>query len=145
MKGAIDANLLLYAEDQGSPFHLAARTFLDQFLESGSPVYATWDILHAFLRIATNPSVFSDPLSSEEAVSDIQKLVDHPSMTVLSPSLESWAILSKLTSELHLRGNQIPDAVTAAILEANGIQTVYTHVRDFWMFPALKPVDPFKK
>ena len=39
--------------------------------------------------------------------------------------------------------NLIPDAITASILEANGIQKVYTHDRDFWKFPGLKPVDPF--
>lgn len=144
MKGAIDTNLLIYAEDKASPFHLPALTFLDHLLESGSPVYATWDVLHAFFRIATHPSVFSNPLSPEEAVSDIQKLLEHPSVTVLSPSLESWAILAKLAVDLHLRGNLIPDATTASILEANGIQTVYTNDRDFWKFPSLKPVDPFK-
>ena len=30
-------------------------------------------------------------------------------------------------------------------LEANGIQTIYTNDRDFWKFPGLKPVDPFRK
>ena len=47
MSGAIDARLLLYAEDRTSSFHLAARTFLDHLLESEALVYAAWDILHA--------------------------------------------------------------------------------------------------
>lgn len=144
MSGAIDANLLLYAEDQASSFHLPARNFLDHLLESETPVYVTWDILHAFLRIATHSGVFSNPLAPEEAASDIQKILDHPSVSVLTPSRESWKVLTRLVTELHLRGNLIPDAVTASILEANGIQTVYTNDRDFWKFPALKPVDPFK-
>jgi len=144
MSGAIDTNLLLYAEDKASPFHTAALKFLDGLLESGSPVYATWDVLHSFLRIVTHPGIFSSPLTSQEAVHDIQKILDHPSMTVLPPSLESWAILSRLSTELHLRGNLIPDAITASILEANGIRTVYTNDRDFWKFPGLRPIDPFK-
>jgi toxin-antitoxin system PIN domain toxin len=144
VSGAIDTNLLLYAEDEASPFHRRALEFLNHLLESGVPVYATWDVIHAFLRIATNLNVFSHPLTPEEATGDIQKVLDHPSVTILPPSLDSWAILLRLTKELHLRGNLIPDAVTASILEANGIQTVYTNDRDFWKFPGLKPVDPFR-
>ena len=144
MSGAIDTNLLLYAEDKASPFHTEALKFLAGLLDYGKPVYATWDVLHAFVRIATNLSVFSDPLTPEEALDDIQKIIDHPAVTVLSPSLESWTILCRLATELHLRGNLIPDAVTASILEVHGIRTVYTNDRDFWKFPALKPVNPFQ-
>ena len=145
MSGAIDTNLLLYAEDEASSFHLPARKFLDHLLESETSVYVTWDILHAFLRIGTHSGVFSNPLAPEEAAEDIQKILDHPAVGVLqAPSYESWTILTRLIKELHLRGNLIPDAVTASILEASGIQTIYTNDRDFWKFPGLKPVDPFK-
>ena len=145
MSGAIDTNLLLYAEDKASPFHAGALKFLDHLFDSGSPVYATWDVLHSFLRIATHPGIFSNPLTPEEAAGDLQRVLDHPSVTVLSPSLESWAILSRLVQELHLRGNLIPDAITASILEAHGIRVIYTNDRDFWKFPGLKPADPFSK
>jgi len=144
VSAAIDTNLLLYAEDQASPFHSEALKFLDHLLESGAPVYATWDGLHAFIRIATHPGIFSDPLTPEEAISDIQSILDHPSITVLAPTLESWAILARLATELHLRGSLISDAVTASVLESHGIRTLYTNDRDFWKFPGLKPIDPFK-
>ena len=145
MSGAIDANLLLYAEDESSPFHRRALEFLNHLLESDEPIYATWDVIHAFLRIATNSNVFAHPLTPEEATADIQKVLEYPSLTILSPSMESWNILVGLAAKLHLRGNLIPDAVTASILEANGIRTLYTNDRDFWKFPNLKPIDPFKK
>ena len=144
MSGAIDTNLLLYAGDTSSPFHARALNFLNDLFEDGSPVYITWDVFHSFLRIATNPLVFSKPLTPEEAVHDLEQVLDHPSVTMLSPSPESWSILNRLVLDLHLRGNLIPDAVTASILEANSVKTVYTNDRDFWKFPGLKPNDPFK-
>ena len=143
MSAAIDANMLLYAEDQASPFHSAALKFLDGLLKSEKPVYLTWDVIHAFLRIATHPGIFANPLTAKEAVADLQKLIAHPAVTLLAPTQESWTILAHLASDLHLRGNLIPDAVTASILEANGIRTIYSNDRDFWKFPALKPIDPF--
>lgn len=143
MSGAIDTNLLLYAKDMASPLHTKALKFLNDLLESEVPVYVTWDVLHSFLRIATHPGIFSNPITPDVATGDLQKILDHPSVSMLVPSLESWTILSRMTTEFHLRGNLIPDAVTASILEANGIRTLYTNDRDFWKFPTLTPVDPF--
>jgi uncharacterized protein len=144
LSGAIDVNLLLYAIDEKSPFHRQTLRFFEDLFSEGLPLYVTWDVIHSFLRIATNPRIFVEPLTPLAAIANIKKTVDHPLITMLSPSLESWNILAALTEEFHLRGNLIPDAVTASILQANGIKKIYTHDRDLWKFPALKPVDPFE-
>ena len=65
MSGAIDTNLLLYAEDVSSPFHARALTFLNHLFEAGSPVYITWDVFHSFLRIATNPAGFFKTINTQ--------------------------------------------------------------------------------
>jgi predicted nucleic acid-binding protein len=94
--------------------------------------------------LVTHSTLCKNPLSSSGAAAYVQDLLDVPSLTVLTPSMESWVILARLMKHMAIRGNLLPDAVTASILEANGVKTIYTNDRDFWKFPALKPVDPFE-
>ena len=70
----VDANLLLYAEDQHSPQHKVAREWLDTQLSGASPVCLSWTILCAFIRIGTNPRVFDHPLSLVQAIARVQKI-----------------------------------------------------------------------
>lgn len=141
---AVDTNILLYDADEKSPFHARAKELLIRLFESGDPVYLTWDTIHAFLRLSTHMSVFATPFPPSVAAGHLQKIIDHPAARLLPPSPESWAILARLVKDFGLRGAVMSDAVTASILEANGIKTIFTNDRDFWKFPALKPVDPFR-
>ena len=50
----VDANVLLYAEDQLSPHHVKARTWWEAALSGVSPVCLCWTVLGAFIRIGTN-------------------------------------------------------------------------------------------
>ncbi len=52
----VDANLLIYSVDSGSPHHESAREWLDGTLP-GHPQLAglPWPSLLAFLRLITNP------------------------------------------------------------------------------------------
>ena len=49
-----DANLLLYAYDNDSPFHDRARAWLQDCLSGRGTVGFTHPTIFAFLRIATN-------------------------------------------------------------------------------------------
>jgi toxin-antitoxin system PIN domain toxin len=140
---ALDANILLYAVDEGSEFHDRARRFLLQRLEGDELTYLTWDTLHEFLRIATHPAVFRSPLSASEALHNAATLVSSPRIEMLTADERSWIRFQALHKDMSVTGNLVPDAVLASILEANGIATLYTNDRDFWKFPSLRPVNPF--
>ncbi len=55
----VDANLLLYAYDADSPHHVAARQWLQAEISSGRPVRLALVTLLAFVRIASDPRIFS--------------------------------------------------------------------------------------
>ena len=59
----VDANVLLYAVDDQSHFHTAARTWLDDAMNGVERVGLPWVSLMAFQRIITHPRVTSTPLS----------------------------------------------------------------------------------
>jgi toxin-antitoxin system PIN domain toxin len=143
MTYSIDPNILLFSVDTGSVFHKKASDFMKTVLYSDETCCLTWETLYGFMRISTNSSIYKSPLSPQAASDNINELINHPHIEILSSDKESWQIFEKLNKTIHLRGNLVPDAVLASILESNGIHRLYTHDRDFWKFPYLKPIDPF--
>lgn len=57
MTYSFDANLLLYASDEGSEIHARARAFLSERSKDSDILCLTWPVLMAYRRIATHPSI----------------------------------------------------------------------------------------
>lgn len=142
MKYSLDLNIFLYATDVDSAFHSRARKFLDVRITGAEECFLVWDTIYGFLRIATHPTIFGNPLSPQIAMANITSALEALGATVISPDETSWDIYKKLCDRFAIRGKLVPDAVLASVLEAHGVSRLYTHDRDFWKFPYLKPVDP---
>ncbi len=142
MKYSIDVNLFLYATDADNPHHGQARQFLETLIKEEGKCYLAWDTVYSFLRISTHPTIFENPLSPKIALLNITNACAALDATLVSPDETSWEIFAKLSQRLAPRGKAVPDAVLASVLEAQGVSRLYTHDRDFWKFPYLKPVDP---
>ncbi len=78
MTVTIDANVLLYASDASSPFHARARALVEELARGPEIVYLFWPTVMAYLRIATHPAVFREPLSAAEAISNVEALLSRP-------------------------------------------------------------------
>jgi len=65
----VDVNLLLYATNPRYPEHQRAKVWWEAQLNGSGPVGLSWQTLAAFIRIATNPKIFQQPLSRQQAVS----------------------------------------------------------------------------
>ena len=142
MSYSLDVNILLYASDTSSPMHAAARGFLQFCMEGSDLIYVTWPTVMGYLRIATHPSIFNEPLTTKQAMANIQTLLDLPHCRHLSEEDGFWATWQKLVDETPVRGNLVPDAHLAALLRLHGVRTLYTHDRDFRRFDFLDVRDP---
>ena len=142
MSFALDTNLLLYASDARSPFHSPARSFLDSCLEGEEVFCLGWPTVMSYLRISTHPSVFESPLSPDEAMTNIEVLLENPHARFLAEEEGFWSIYRKLTAEVPTRGNLVPDAHLAALLRLHGVRTLYTNDRDFQKFGFLDVRNP---
>lgn len=67
MSYSFDANLLLYASDEGAEFHAQAKAFLIERSKDPDILCLTWPVLMAYQRIATHPSIFTNPMSAAVA------------------------------------------------------------------------------
>jgi toxin-antitoxin system PIN domain toxin len=137
----VDANVLLYAVDAGSPHHEVAESWLERQL-SGSETFAfTWVVLLAFIRLVTNPRVFENPLSGEEALDLVDSWLAQPNATVLHPTDRHSQLLRELLTPLGTAGNLTSDAHLAALAIEHGAE-LCSGDADFGRFAGVQWTNP---
>lgn len=143
MSYAIDANLLLYASDQESPFHDRAVTLLDEIAIGPEIVYLFWPIAMAYLRIATHPAIFANPLSHVDARANLDSLVALPHVQAVGEDDRFWDRFREVADDVRPTGNLVPDAHIVALMLSHGIRTIVTRDRDYRSFSGIRVRDPF--
>jgi toxin-antitoxin system PIN domain toxin len=140
---SVDAQVLLYASDAGSPFHRRAIAFLDACSRRSEPLCLGWPTVMAYLRIATHPRIFARPLSPDDAARNVESLMALPQLRLLSEGDGYWESFRVVTRGKPVRGNLVPDAHLAALLHLHDVRTLYTTDSDFRKFDVLDARDPF--
>jgi len=97
----------------------------------------------SYLRISTHAAIFANPLSTEEAIGNIEAFLRVPHMRVLSEEDGFWNVFREVTAGLAVRANAVPDAHLAAVLKQHGVVTLYTNDSDFRKFRFLDVRNPF--
>jgi toxin-antitoxin system PIN domain toxin len=137
----VDANVLLYAVDERSRAHAAARGWLEAALNGSRRVALPWQSLLAFVRIVTHPRALPAPLAPADAWSFVAEWLDAPAAWVPQPGRGYRDILGRLVRDLDLRGNLVSDAALAALALEHGLAIVSAD-SDFARFPGLTWLNP---
>lgn len=140
----VDANLLLYAKFSDLPQHVRARSWMEEQLGSPGRIGIPWQSSLAFLRLATNPRLFGQPLSIGAAWQQVTDWLNHPRVWIPEPTEAHASVLGDLLSRANVTGNLVPDAHLAAIAIEHGL-TVCSADADFARFPNvswLNPIEP---
>lgn len=137
----VDANLLIYAVNLDSPHHKPARVWWENMLSGTAAVGIPWVSLLAFLRLCTNPRVFSCPLAAEQAIAYADEWLAQPPVRLVAPGAAHWAILRNLLTQTGTAGNLTTDAHIAALALEHGC-SIYSADNDFRRFPGLKHINP---
>lgn len=144
MSFAVDVNVLLYASDEASPFWRRATEFLTA-CATGSEVFClAWTTVMGYLRLATHPAVFANPLAPAEAMGNVEALMRCPHVRLLAEEEGFWDVYRAVAGTLPVRGNLVPDAHLAALLRQHGVATLYTNDTDFRRFGFLDIRNPFE-
>lgn len=137
----VDANILLYAVDEQSLPHDAARRWLEAALNGSRRIGLPWQSLLAFVRIVTHPRALAAPLAPADAWSFVADWLDAPAAWVPQPDRGYRETLRRLVCELDLRGNLVSDAALAALAIEHGLSVVSAD-SDFARFPGLTWINP---
>lgn len=136
-----DANLLLYAYDQSSPFHIRAKEWCEHIMSGPSPVILLPAVVFGFVRISTHPRVFQEPLAVSDAASHVRSWLSirHVQLHEMLPEDVEAAL--HLLESAGTAGNLTTDAQIAAVAMRLDAQ-VHTADLDFGRFPRARFVNP---
>ena len=146
MSYSVDVNILVHASNETSPNHEAATRFMSGRTKDPDVFCLAWVTIMGYLRIATHPSIFPVPLRPDSALANITALLALPRVRVVTEGEDYRAFLDVYRTSSGIpgvRGNLVPDAHLAAILQANGVQRLYTADADFLRFNFIEVRNPF--
>lgn len=137
----LDLNILIYAIDESSPRHEAARDWLDDTLSSAATVAFAWHVLVGFVRLSTRAAVFERPLTVDESFDVVDEWLGQPCVTVVHPTARHAVVLRGLLAPLGTAGNLTSDAHLAALAVEHGAELCSTDV-DFSRFSGVRWINP---
>ncbi len=137
----VDLNILVYAMDESSPRHQAARDWLDETLSGSDTVGFAWHVLIGFVRLSTRSAVFAQPLTVGESFDVIDGWLQQPCVAVVHPTERHASVLRGLLAPLGTAGNLTSDAHLAALAIEHGAGLCSTDV-DFSRFSGVRWLDP---
>ncbi|MHB1066804.1 MAG: TA system VapC family ribonuclease toxin [Candidatus Nanopelagicales bacterium] len=137
----VDVNVLVDAFRHTAPAHRQVRSWLDAATEGPEQVAVLPHVGSAFIRLVTNRRVFREPTPPGEAIEFVDALLSAPRTLSVLPGRAHWRIFGDLVRDLHLTGDDVPDAFIAAAALDLGAALV-TSDRGFRRFPGLRVVEP---
>lgn len=137
----VDANLLLYAVVSDYAEHAAAHEWLDARLNGPARVGIPWQSLLAFLRISTNPRLFSKPLSMRDAWRRVDRWLECDTVWTPAATAQHREILGALLTGPGGSPKLVADAHLAALALGHGLVLCSTD-GDFGRFRDLRWENP---
>lgn len=142
MSVTVDTNVLLYASNADDPLHRDASALIDRLASGPELLYLFWPTIMGFLRVATHPAIFPNPVSSEYAMAAVTTLLERPTVRTESEKDDFWKTYGSVAVE-DTRGNHVPDAHLVALMHSHGVPVIYTRDRDFRRYDGVEARDPF--
>ena len=136
-----DANLILYAFIKDFPQHQKSKIWFEDTLSAGEEIGLSWQTITAFVRIGTNPKLFSKPMNIQQVENTLGKLLAQKNVKLVSPTSKHWQISTKLLKETKANGDLVMDAHLASLAIEHDARLASTD-SDFKLFSDLEYFNP---
>jgi uncharacterized protein len=100
-----------------------------------------WVSILAFVRLATKPQLFPDPLTTDEAMAQVQDWLSAPGAVPVHPGARHADLLGELLTQHGAGGNLVNDAHLAALAREHRAEIV-TYDADFARFVGIRSHRP---
>jgi toxin-antitoxin system PIN domain toxin len=142
MSATIDANILIYASNQGDPVHPQAIQLVERLAAGPDLLYLFWPVVLGYLRIVTHPAILPKPLSSREAAANAEALLTRSHVRTAGEADGFWELF-RGTSRDQARGNDVPDAHVVTLMRQHGVRRIYSRDIGLRRYADIEVVDPF--
>lgn len=131
----------MYAHVRSYTQHEAARAWLEGRLTTEARVGLPWPSLLAFVRLVTNPRLFTEPESIPAAWDQVEAWLEADAVWTPAPTDRHAQVLGACLGSAGLRANDVPDAHLAALAIEHGLRLASSD-RGFARFEHLRWFDP---
>mgnify|MGYP001766599618 CR=1 FL=1 len=94
-----------------------------------------------FCRVVTHPRILTPPTPLPVALDAIDRILDSPSIRLLSPGPRFHSLFRTASEAADARGNLAFDAQIVAVCLEHGATRLLTSDRDFSRFPGIETVE----
>jgi hypothetical protein len=137
----VEVNLLLYATDRTYHQHARANAWLDDRLNGSERVGLPWSSLVAYLRIATNPRIFPNPITMKDAWWQVEDWLSRKVVWSPAPTERHAEIFAMVLAAVGVKGELVPDAHLAALAMEHDLELCSAD-QDSARFPGLRWSNP---
>jgi uncharacterized protein len=124
----LDTNILVYAADAMSEFHVRAKELRDQSVQGDIALAVSPQILFEFFAVITNPRRVTQPRSPDEAREEMEKYLHASTIRKIYPDQDiTERVLALLQQHPQITRQDIFDALLVATMQTNGIRRIYTY------------------
>ncbi len=120
----VDTNILVNARVVEAPHHDIARDILEGALRGLEPLRISRQVIREYLAVVTRPQTWSSPLSLDEAIGDVNRMLSDFEMLEDGPGVTGR--LCRLLREVPVGGRQIHDANIVATMLTYGERRLLT-------------------
>jgi len=139
----VDTNVLIYAADETSPFHQAAKELRDKGVKGDIALCICPQLLSEFYAVITDPRRTAQPRSSQEASSEIEKYLLHENLLKIYPVAGVIEKLLELLKRYNIKKQDIFDTHLVATMLINEVTRIYTYNEDdFLKFTEIEVLRP---
>lgn len=141
--GLLDANILVYAVNENSRFHPAARSLRAKALTGEIPVCITPQVLAEFYAISTDSRRVEKPLTVDEAVVEVHNYIQADHIRKVFFTEESSSSMIALLKAYEVTRQAVFDLQLVAVMLSNGVRRIYTYnAADFSQFREIEVLSP---
>ncbi len=137
-----DLNLLLYAHNDGVPFHDDARRWWEASVNGTERVGVPWAVATGFVRLLTHPMVMVNPATPATAAGYVEEWFRLPNVMPLNPGRDHLALFRQCLAAAGVGANLVTDAHLAALAMEYQAE-LHSNDTDFSRFPGLRWRNPF--
>ena len=136
-----DVNLLIYAHNDGTPYHTAARRWWEGLVNGEERVGIPWVVSTGFVRLMTHPKVLVNPATPTQAVDYVIEWFRLPHVMAINPGPDHLVHFRRNLLAAGVGANLVTDTHIAAVAMEYQAE-VHSNDTDFSRFPGLRWRNP---